>query len=109
MPIFHPTRDDYNRVSSMNLERTRAPMIQEALIDIEAPSGWQTERFPTSIRFHKHRATLPSVSMRTINPTQLRVELDRKVNGKVVTESSVHTSAEAAREALLGALQQVIA
>jgi len=109
MPIFHPTRDDYARVSSINLNKTRPALIQEALLGVEAPSGWQTERFPNSVRFHKHRATLPSVSVRTINPTQLRVELDRKVNGKITTESSVHTSAAEAREALLGALQLAIA
>lgn len=109
MPIFHPTRDDYARVAGINLNKTKAPLFQEATVDVDIPAGWQAERFPNSIRFHKQRATLPSVSVRTINPTQLRVELDRKVNGKVVSVCSVHTSAVEAREALMGALQSVTA
>lgn len=109
MPIFHPARDDYDRVAGINLSKTKVPLIQEALIDVEAPTGWQAERFPTSVRFHKRKATLPSVSVRTINPTQLRVELDRKVNGKVVSICSVHTSAVEARAALMGALEAVTA
>lgn len=109
MPIFHTTRDDYARVSGINLNKTKAPMMQEAMEEVDPPIGWQAERTPSSVRFHKNRATLPSVSIRTINPTQLRIELDRKVNGKVVSECSVHTSAVEARAALLGALQQVTA
>ncbi len=109
MPIFHPTRDDYARVSGINLNRTRPPLIQEVMLDVQAPTGWQTERFPNSVRFHRYRATLPSVSVRTVTPTQLRVELDRKVDGKVRTEYSVHSDPVEARAALLDALQTVAA
>ncbi len=79
-------------------------MVKATTDDIEIPPGWQLCTVQSSARFTPRGRCFPCITVRSLGVGRVRLEIDNKIRGKVVSETAQYETRGAAREGLISAL-----